>query len=149
MRQVRRLKEEHSERAASDALLARHRASAAEVAPQLAGAAAALQVPHSTESPSFQRSVYASSGLQLWWPSRRRDAMSRCLLCAAVPSQALRAARSQLEATLADEREAAAGVRERVEKLGCRRALPPCALSQLCALPRTARFRSITQSGGP
>jgi hypothetical protein len=39
-----RLKEEQTERAASDALLARHRASAAEVAPQLAGAAAALQV---------------------------------------------------------------------------------------------------------
>ena len=42
---MRRLKEERSERAASDTLLARHRASAAEVAPQLAGAAAALQVP--------------------------------------------------------------------------------------------------------
>lgn len=41
---MRRLKEEQAERAAADALLERHRASAAEVAPHMAGAAAALQV---------------------------------------------------------------------------------------------------------
>jgi hypothetical protein len=57
-----RLKEERSERAASDTLLARHRASAAEVAPQLAGAAAALQVPRSVGHDVQDHRVSAAEG---------------------------------------------------------------------------------------